>query len=391
MPSRMLDFTPIYTKFQEIEITKNISEVDVPLLRERLVIAFTTLEGKQQRRVKSLKNNEYLILSRQRKARKVYLEVLQMDPHIFVAFTITMSPKMCSQFDRSPSDRLRFYQQHKGRTIILNNDANMLFWQIAIDHGIANTPSFCHLMRSIFKLAPPATGAEMDGSGTHSLILCDLAAIRVSFGNTICDAIECSPTHASKRMEGRFSETTQCLQTYVPYDGYQDTIIRLDVGSALALADNLFPLASQKIASILPKSQDTISFSEIGILSLIISGNRTLIYAWQDSAYFTLRGASVSAVSTIFTAEIFEGIENSELRVWERDQLLVDTTDCISMQIWRAQPQHGIIRLRIGFFAGVNLANKLYYDEVPFAITKTQDHQVNASSLVFPPIANTPI
>lgn len=63
----------------------------------------------------------------------------------------------------------------------------------------------------------------------------------------------------------------------------------------------------------------------------------------KDFAYFTLRGASVSAVSSTFSAEICEGIESSELRVWERDQLLVDTTDCISMQIWRAQPQHGII------------------------------------------------
>lgn len=267
MPSRMIDFTPVYTKFQEIETTQNISEVDAPLLRERLVITCTAPEEKQQRRVNSLKNNEYLMLSRQRKARKVYLEVLKMDPHIFVAFVLTMSPKICSQFDRSPSDRLRFHQQHKGRKIFLSNDANLLFWQIAIDHGIANTSSFCHLMRAIFQLDPPVTGAEIDGSGTHSLILCDLSAIRISFGDTICEAIECSPTHLSKRMEGRFSQTTQCIQTNVPYDGYQDTIIRLDVGSALTLAEDLFPLASQKIASILPSSQDTTASSEIGMLS----------------------------------------------------------------------------------------------------------------------------
>lgn len=49
-------------------------------------------------------------------------------------------------------------------------------------------------------------------------------------------------------------------------------------------------------------------------------------------------------------------------------------------------------RLRIGFFAGVNLANKLYYDEAPLATnTITHDNQLPASSLVFPPIANTPI
>ncbi|KAB8212681.1 hypothetical protein BDV33DRAFT_211038 [Aspergillus novoparasiticus] len=79
-----------------------------------------------------------------------------------------------------------------------------------------------------------------------------------------------------------------------------------------------------------------------------------------DFAYFTLRGASVSAIASVFGSDICEGIKDSELRNWEREQLLVDTTDCVTMQIWRAQPHHGIIRLRIGFYAGVNLANRLY-------------------------------
>lgn len=46
--------------------------------------------------------------------------------------------------------------------------------------------------------------------------------------------------------------------------------------------------------------------------------------------------------------------------MWEKEQLLVDTTDCVTMQIWRGQPQLGIVRLRVGFYAGSDLANVLY-------------------------------
>lgn len=79
-----------------------------------------------------------------------------------------------------------------------------------------------------------------------------------------------------------------------------------------------------------------------------------------DVAYFTLRGATVSAIKSVFHTDICEGIKDSELRNWEKEQLLINTTDYVTMQIWRAQPQHGTIKLRIGFYAAVNLANQLY-------------------------------
>lgn len=80
----------------------------------------------------------------------------------------------------------------------------------------------------------------------------------------------------------------------------------------------------------------------------------------KDFAYFTLRGASVSGVKSVFSGAIDEGIEESQLRIWERENLLSETTDCVSMKIWRARPQYGAIQLRVGFRAGLNLANMLF-------------------------------
>jgi hypothetical protein len=232
----------------EIETSQTIHAADQTLLGERLAIACVAQET-QQRRLKPLENREYLLQTRQRKARRIYLEVLEKDPYIFLAFILTVSPRVCYRTDNS-----RFFQQHRERKIFLSNDANLLLWQIAIKHGIDKTVHFRKLMRSIFELRPPATGAEAEGNENCSLDMCDLSAIRIAFGDRICDAIERSPTHLSKKLNGHFSGTTQCIQTKVPYDGYQDTIIRLDVGAALELADLLFPLASRKIESVLSVS-----------------------------------------------------------------------------------------------------------------------------------------
>lgn len=259
MPSKSLDFTAVYRKMDEIETSQTIPAADQTLLGERLAIACVAQET-QQRRLKPLENREYLLQTRQRKARRIYLEVLEKDPCIFLAFILTVSPRVSYRIDIS-----RFFQQHRERKIFLSNDANLLLWKIAIKHGVDKTVHFRKLMRSIFELRPPVTGAEAEGNENCSLDMCDLSAIRIAFGDKICDAIERSPTHLSKKLNGHFSRTTECIQTKVPYDGYQDTIIRLDVGSALELADLLFPLASRKIESVLsvsPPSVHKLSGSE---------------------------------------------------------------------------------------------------------------------------------
>ena len=79
-----------------------------------------------------------------------------------------------------------------------------------------------------------------------------------------------------------------------------------------------------------------------------------------DNAYFTLRGASVSAIRSIFTTKIYDAIKCSELRIWEIENSLLETTDCLTLNIWRSQPQCGFIRFRIGFSSGISILNDLF-------------------------------
>jgi hypothetical protein len=79
-----------------------------------------------------------------------------------------------------------------------------------------------------------------------------------------------------------------------------------------------------------------------------------------DHAYYTLKGASISAIRKIFSPRVCDAIEQSDMRAWEKQHLLIDTTDCVQMEISRKSPHHGTIRLRIAFFLGMDIVNQLY-------------------------------
>lgn len=80
----------------------------------------------------------------------------------------------------------------------------------------------------------------------------------------------------------------------------------------------------------------------------------------EDNAYFTLRGASVSAIASIFTPYVCHAIECSELRLWELDQLLLETTDCVTLNVWRSQPRFGFLDVRVGYSLSISFLNNLY-------------------------------
>ncbi|KAJ5971783.1 uncharacterized protein N7479_001701, partial [Penicillium vulpinum] len=154
----------------------------------------------------------------------------------------------------------------------------------------------------------------------------------------IYDAVENSPTYLPKSTDSGYPETTECVRSKIFYNR-QDIAICLDMGCAFKLTDILFPFASQKILSALSQSHSEYQ---------------------ANFAYFTLRGASFYGIQSAFGAAICEGIDNSELRRWEKYHYISEVTDCVTMYIWRAQPHRGLIKLRLGHYTGVNLANKIY-------------------------------
>lgn len=352
MTSFPSNFTPIYKKNEDIIARQTIPATDIPILGKRLAIvcAIPPTQERGANGLKRIENREYLARSRERRVREIYLEVLEKFPDIFLAFILTVSPKACRQFNvRS------FLQQHTKQPLALCDDASLVLWRIATEHGIEKTARFQKLIKSLFGLPSPRTDAE--GERNWSLVLSNLTAVRICLGDAICDAIQCSPRHDQKRVGSHYSE---CVKTNIPYDADQDAIVYIDVGSALKLADMLFPAATERIASVLPNFSPIV-FQPDDTDTVMGQAKQASSHSPEiDFACFTLRGASVSAIGSLFGVSICEGIDRSELRSWEKDHLLLDATDCITMQLRREQPEHRRLRLRIGFWAGVSLVNELY-------------------------------
>lgn len=72
-----------------------------------------------------------------------------------------------------------------------------------------------------------------------------------------------------------------------------------------------------------------------------------------------MKGASVKAVASLFSQNVCDAIESSQLRLWEKDHQMLDTTDCVSLQVWRCSPCRGVIGLRIEFKLGMDIVNEL--------------------------------
>jgi hypothetical protein len=73
----------------------------------------------------------------------------------------------------------------------------------------------------------------------------------------------------------------------------------------------------------------------------------------------------------IFGSQLYEAIDTSQLRTWERDTAgLVDTTDCVTIiEHATHEPRYGTLRLRLEFLRGLRIAQRL------FAIPNASDIQ----------------
>ncbi|KAB2099596.1 hypothetical protein AG0111_0g12097 [Alternaria gaisen] len=137
---------------------------------------------------------------------------------------------------------------------------------------------------------------------------------------------------ALRAWEMRKSSTgTETVRTDVPWSAFEDCLMFLEVGSAQDVIAELFP-----------------------------PGQRIPSPSCCPDHYF-LRGASTEALSAFFGAYIFQAIDESELRKWEKENRQSETTDCVEIQLLRdPTSRHGILKVRIGWRLGNPLVNSLY-------------------------------
>lgn len=190
--------------------------------------------------------------------------------------------------------------------------------------------------------------------------------------------MEGCPIRETERARGRIVQT-ECVKTHFSRLDFQDALVWVNVGRASDLVAILFPDTSSKILTFLLDksfrgSSNSLSSDsqqlDSSLPNIGKSGDCSLLgecfanyWKAEDQAYFTLKGASFEAVTSIFSHDVTDAIETSQLRLWERDHLLLDTTDCVVMQVWRGIPHRAVIRLRMGFVSGMNIATKLYADD----------------------------
>jgi hypothetical protein len=286
MAANMSKFASIYKKHEEIDAEQTIPEADISLFEERLVIVCTLNKTQNHSRRGRIPNREKLNRSRERTAQRLYLYILEKFPGIFLAFILTVSPRASIDFDLSA-----FCEQYTEQPIVLCDNAESLLWRIAIKHCIEKSKAFEKLMSLLFTLPRPATEAE--GEENCSLSLSSLPLTRIAFGDIICEAVECSPTHLPMNAEGDYAETTQCVRTTVFYNR-QDTIIHIDVGCAVKIADMLFPYASRKINSALSQSNVSIQARNSKTASLPGTQSESLIqdYGMKEWCSMTMQSTN---------------------------------------------------------------------------------------------------
>lgn len=130
--------------------------------------------------------------------------------------------------------------------------------------------------------------------------------------------------------------TTECVQAIFAQDDLTDGVFTFDIGRAVELARILFPGAALPIQDGGPEQHIV------------------------DNAYFTLMGASIAAIKTFFHSEIYDAIDASDLRAWEKEYFLTDTTDCVTMKVFREEPHRGTISVRVGYFVGFPILERLF-------------------------------
>jgi hypothetical protein len=120
-------------------------------LEDRLVIAFTPnnndrprINGTPRPLAVNRRNFE------QKRARKVYLDILKRSPHVFLPFLVVTSPKVCETFDS--------FEFHQGLKITeenkLSNSVEKFLQDIGNKHGITQNPDYMELIKELFPKGP---------------------------------------------------------------------------------------------------------------------------------------------------------------------------------------------------------------------------------------------
>lgn len=182
-------------------------------------------------------------------------------------------------------------------------------------------------------LAPrPICAAEIVDK--YSLEGLRIDEIRKYFGNHVYEVFDESPGRLQEKASG-FLDKTRCSSMELAQNGVDDSVFYLEIGNADKFASILFANALR----FLPQEHAD------GMLN--------------DNAYYSFKGASVSGIALLFPPDVCAAIDASNLRAWEKEHFLLETTDCVMMTMSRTKPHWGRIMVRVAVLAAYSMSHIL--------------------------------
>jgi len=194
---------------------------------------------------------------------------------------------------------------------------------------------------------PPPPEAARDRYHTYKFARMDLGIFANYFSPRLLQVMDDSALRAWEIRKSSLTGT-EVVRTDVPWLVYQDCLMFLEVGSAQDIIVDLFSPEKR-----VPHP----SCCEWKPTPFVTQG-----LTWTEGPeHYFLRGASTSAISTFLGAYLAQAIDESDLRVWEKENQQGTTTDCVEMQLLRDRSsRQGILKLRIGWRRGQAIVNSLY-------------------------------
>lgn len=172
----------------------------------------------------------------------------------------------------------------------------------------------------------PRPSCATDAPARHHFPRVNVAGTRAYFGDGIVDATELAPPRPGDARRDASETEFACID--VSYT-LADTVFTFEIGEADEIVRILFPRIAFRLLDdgMRPQADD-------GQL--------------EDNALFSIPGASVLGIASLFPRSTVNAIETSELRQWEKERCLIDYTDCVTMVMSRAKPHIGTLKVRVG-------------------------------------------
>jgi len=136
----------IYDTLKQLNNGGAIPSLHLSTLESGLILAFTDFKRLPRAEIRRGRK-EVVAHSRQGKAGKIYLQVLDEDSHIFLPFILAISPRRSRTFDLKG-----FFLHHRdsGCKLQLSNEAGRQLEEIARRQEFTQSTHYKKLMKSLF-------------------------------------------------------------------------------------------------------------------------------------------------------------------------------------------------------------------------------------------------